>query len=430
MKRYLKMNVLEASVKRIDYVLRNFPRTYVSFSGGKDSGVLLHLVMERAEAICPDRKIGVLIVDLEGQYQATIDYIKNVLDEYHGRIEPYWVCLPLNLRNAVSSYEPFWRCWDEKARSSWIRDLPDRKEMISDPSFFPFFRKGMEFEEFTPAFGEWYANGQKTACFVGIRSDESLNRWRTIASATKARYSNKPWTTKVSDTLYNAYPIYDWQTKDIWIANSRFRWSYNKLYDLMQMAGVSLARQRICQPYGDDQKIGLNLFRVIEPMTWNKVVNRVSGANFGNIYCGTKITGFQKVDLPEGHSWRSYTKYLLASLPDKTRENYTRRFVQFMRWWHKQGSPATEEAIEELPPDARVLNQRSARGTKDKRLARYVRIPDTLPGNLDARKAGPSWRRMAICIIKHDHLCKSLSFTQTKNQQEQIANTLKRYESL
>ena len=33
-------------------------------------------------------------------------------------------------------------------------------------------------------------------------------------------------------SIYNAYPIYDWKTQDIWIANGKFGWTYNHLYDL------------------------------------------------------------------------------------------------------------------------------------------------------------------------------------------------------
>ena len=53
----------------------------------------------------------------------------------------------------------------------------------------------MEFEEFVPEFGKWYANGIKTACLVGIRSDESLNRYRTIKNFTKGTLDGKNWTT-------------------------------------------------------------------------------------------------------------------------------------------------------------------------------------------------------------------------------------------
>jgi predicted phosphoadenosine phosphosulfate sulfurtransferase len=56
------------------------------------------------------------------------------------------------------------------------------KLAINDINYFPFFKDGMEFEEFVPEFGEWYSKGKLTACLVGIRSDESLNRYRTISS--------------------------------------------------------------------------------------------------------------------------------------------------------------------------------------------------------------------------------------------------------
>lgn len=46
---------------------------------------------------------------------------------------------------------------------------------------------------------------------------------------------------------------------------------------------------RVDEPFGNEAKAGLNLFKVIAPDLWVRVVNRVSGANFGNIYSGNKI---------------------------------------------------------------------------------------------------------------------------------------------
>ena len=37
------MNVYEAAIKRLDIIFRDFDNIYVSFSGGKDSGILLNL---------------------------------------------------------------------------------------------------------------------------------------------------------------------------------------------------------------------------------------------------------------------------------------------------------------------------------------------------------------------------------------------------
>ena len=253
-KYFLEQNVLQASIDRIKWTFDNFEKVYLSFSAGKDSTVMLHLTMDEAKK--RNVKIGLLIVDLEGQYKLTIDHIKACIEEYKDYIDLYWVCLPIHLRNAVSVYEPFWKCWDNDRKDDWIRELPDQG--INDMNYFPFFQDGMEFEEFVPEFGEWYAEGKLTACLVGIRTDESLNRFRTIASDSKVKLKNKSYTTLVTDNVYNVYPIYDWRTEDIWIYHAKNKDKrYNKLYELMHKAGLSISQQRICQPYGDDQRRGL-----------------------------------------------------------------------------------------------------------------------------------------------------------------------------
>ncbi len=429
MKKYLEQNVYDAANERIKFIFDNFEKAYVSFSGGKDSGVMLNLVLDYMKGKNIKTKIGVLFVDLEGQYKATIDYIKAVIVENKSLIEPYWICLPLNLRNAVSVFNPFWTCWDSGQKEKWIREMPENCINESNHNF-PFFRKAMEFEEFTVDFGKWYAGDKKTACLIGIRADESLNRYRTIASKEKTTLLEKAWTTKIIENLYNVYPIYDWTTQDIWVGNAKQGWSYNSLYDLFYKAGVGIHDQRICQPYGDDQRIGLNLFRVIEPETWSKVVNRVSGANYGNLYAGSKINGYRKVELPKGHTWKSYTKLLLATLPRELSAHYKKRFVHFMRYWHKTGSPIRKEYHDKIPKEGQLTSDFSTRGKKDKYLLKYKSVPDKIDGDFEAKKMAPTWRRMAACILKNDHLCKSLSYTQTKNQQEKIREMLEKYKNL
>ena len=278
----LKNNVYQEAVERVKFTFDNFEKVYLSFSAGKDSTVMLHLVAQ--EAIKRNQKFGLLIVDLEGQYKLTIEHIYNCIEMYKEHIELYWVCLPLNLRNAVSVYEPFWTCWDKDFKNEWIRELP--LNAISDESYFSFFRKGMEFEEFVPEFGEWYSQGKTTACLVGIRTDESLNRFRTIASKTKTVFKKKQYTTLVTENVFNVYPIYDWTTEDIWIYHAKNpSKNYNRLYELMHKAGLSISQQRICQPYGDDQRRGLWLFHLIEPETWCKVVARVKWCKQWCIVC-------------------------------------------------------------------------------------------------------------------------------------------------
>ncbi len=379
-KRPLGIDVLTAARQRIARVFDDFPRIYVSFSGGKDSSVMTHLVMEEARR--RGRKVGLLLVDLEAQYKITMQFAESIYEMYADCIEPYWIALPIHLRNAVSQFEPQWVCWDPNAKDRWVRKPP--RIAITDESLFPFFRRGMEFEEFVPQFGHWYAQGKLCACFVGIRADESLNRYRTVCGR-KAMFEGIKWTTWCGETLYNAYPIYDWRTEDIWRYLGKYDKPYNKLYDLMHKAGLSIHQARICQPYGDDQRKGLWLYHIIEPETWGKVVARVNGANQGALYAQEtgNVLGRIKITLPPGHTWKSYSQLLMASMPDKTREHYENKIAVFLKWWADRGY---------------------ANG-----------IPDEAPPKDEAAKKAPSWRRIAKSLLRNDYWCKGLSFTQTKS---------------
>lgn len=382
MKTGLGIDVLTAARERIEYAFDNFPRIYVSFSGGKDSSVMLHLVAEEARK--RGVQIGVLLVDLEGQYKLTIEHVHEMLSDYSDVAVPYWVALPITLSNAVSQYEPRWMCWDPDKKNIWVRDPPGMA--ITDESYFPFFHRGMEFEEFTPEFGRWYAQGELTACFVGIRADESLNRYRTIKNEKKETYNGKMWTTKIwGMPVYNVYPIYDWRTADIWRYNGKYYKKYNRLYDLMHKAGLSIHKQRICQPYGYEQRQGLWLFHLIEPETWSKIVARVNGANSGAefVQYSGNVSGQVKVTLPKGHTWSSFCMMLLESMPPHLAEHYRNKIHVFLRWYEERGY-------------------------------RHG-IPEEADPKDEAGRKVPSWRRIAKMLLRNDYWAKGLSFSQTKD---------------
>ena len=121
-KKYQKESVLQASIDRIRKSFDTFKKLYVSFSGGKDSTVMLHLVLQEAKK--RGVKVGVLIIDLEAQYQDTIKHIEKTVTEYADNIDLHWVCGEMLLRNAVSNYDPRWICWDESKKDIWVRQKP------------------------------------------------------------------------------------------------------------------------------------------------------------------------------------------------------------------------------------------------------------------------------------------------------------------
>ena len=234
-----------------------------------------------------NKKFSVLYIDLEAQYKATIDHVKVLIDECEDVIEDwYWCALPLSLRNAVSVIQPKWICWDKKDKSKWVRQMPTgkyKKYIVNEdnyPEEWTWFERGMEFEEFILYFAQWFneKHGGITGAGIGIRSDESLNRFSTIISNKKVRYKDKPWTTQVKfkhlQNVYNFYPIYDWRTEDDWGAVAKLDLKFNEIYELMYKNGVSIHEQRLCQPYGDDQRNGLDQFKALEYETWEKVLNK------------------------------------------------------------------------------------------------------------------------------------------------------------
>jgi predicted phosphoadenosine phosphosulfate sulfurtransferase len=381
MKRGLGLSVLEAAEQRIAWTFDRFPRIYLSGPSGKDSGVMMHLVCQEARR--RGRQVGVLYVDLEGQYTATIAHVERMMADYADVIDPHWVALPLRLRNAVSMAQPYWVCWDPEARDQWVRQPPPGA--VTDGSRYPWFRPAQEFEEFIEGFSHWYAQGRPCACFVGIRSDESLNRWRSIARSRKSRIEGHAWTSWKGGHVVNVYPIYDWRTEDIWTYHGRTGLPYNRLYDLMTAAGLSIHQQRICQPYGDDQRRGLAMWHVIEPDTWSRVVARVAGARYGALYAGKRgnVLGIGAVTLPASHpTWESYVQFLLESLPTQEREHYENKIAVFRHWWREK---------------------------------RGMEMMDEAPHDVEAKRQAPTWRRVAKTILLNDRMCRRLGFSQHRS---------------
>lgn len=390
-KKPLGIDVLSAARERINKTFDEFERIYIAFSGGKDSSVMFHLVME--QAIARNRRVAVMYIDFEAQYRETVEHVREMFETYKDYIDPHWICCPMLLRNAVTNYEPRWMCWEPGKEDIWIRQKP---AMCKTEKDYPFNPAGMEFEEFIVLFADWYSEGKKTAGFIGIRAQESLHRYCAIATWEKRdlMYKDWRWSTKTGETCWNIYPIYDWRTEDIWRFHAVTGKCHNRIYDKMNMAGVKLSQQRLCQPFGDDQRRGLWLYHILEPETWFKLIARVNGANSGSLYIEEKgnINGYHKITKPEGHTWRSFTNLLLQTLPPKTQEHYRYRFRKFIHGWKQRG---------------------------------YDEIPDEAPAELEAKSWAPSWRRMCKVILRNDYWCKGLGQAQPKSEAWQKFKTIK-----
>ncbi len=384
----LYQNVLQASLDRLNWVFDNFDRICVSFSGGKDSTVMFHLTAMLARQY--KRRFSVLFVDWEAQFSHTISHIEAMRKQYEDVIEDfYWVALPLTTPNSVSQFQPEWVCWQEGV--SWVREPPSCA--ITDPDFFPFYRSAMSFEEFVSEFSEWFSASRPAVILIGIRADESYTRFLAIASAKKLRFADdKPWTTATTKGhAYNAYPIYDWKTADIWTWFAQTGEACNELYSLMYQAGVPMRYMRVCEPFGPEQRQGLWLYHVLEPERWALLCGRVSGANSGCLYAAGSGDFYarRQINKPVHLTWREYALALLDSLPAATAEHYRNKVAVYLHWYQTRGFP------DDIPDE-----QEKDTGSKDI----------------------PSWRRICKVLLSNDYWCRGLSFSPTKPSNYQRYN--------
>ena len=418
-----EMNVYDAANERLKFIFDNFERVYVSFSGGKDSGVLLNLAIDYVKANNIQKKIGVKIMDNEANYSYSLEFMHSIIKNNREYLDVYWCCLPITLPCTVSAYDTEWVVWSEKDKDKWVRPRPENDYIVNfDNHPFDFFVENMDDKTFYAMFAEWYAQGQSCANLIGIRADESLNRYRAIMNNKKIMLHEKQWTKKGLNHSYNCYPIYDWKTQDIWTANDRFEWEYNGLYDIFYRAGVKVGNMRVASPFMSESKSSLSLYRVIDPECWARLCARVNGANFV-AHFGKQLS-YKSLKLPNDHTWKSFVKFLLSTLPREPSENFKKRFIQSIKYWARIGRGLSEDIIRELDRNGirYRVNGVTPHGGNNLRRIRIAVPPDHLDELKFHNGEVTSWKRFAVTILKNDHTCKYLGLQppieQAKRQRE------------
>lgn len=414
-KTYLEKNVYDAAVERIDFILDTFPAYYVSCSGGKDSGVLTHLVLERAK-LKGKLPVPVMFFDWETCYKGTVEFVKRIMDRPD--VEPYWLCLPEAEDNGSSIFERYWKPWDPAKRDKWVRPMPTMSYVINQDNMPPEWHEWYDPNSYTlwivKRFGDWLARRKgvdRLANFLGLRTNESYGRHMLVAAA-KDRDKLNPYTYRTKDNgdkTWIVLPLYDWTVEDVWIANGRHAWDYNRTYDRFYLAGKTLQEMRICNALGEVQKKDLDQWHEIEPETWERLVERVQGVNFGALYNNTNLNSL-KTKKPVGMTWHDFTYLLLNSLPPEAKANYEYRFGVILRWFEIYSRDKL--GLEQWWFDTRK---------EAKRFAAEKGISIAFVG---------SWETMANFIIKRDWLCKKYGFAESARTDRSINELFERYKDL
>lgn len=426
-------NVYEAAMYRIQFVFENFERVYLSFSGGKDSGLLLNLLLKYMKENNVNRKLGIMVMDNEANYSQSLEFMHKIIDDNIDLLEVYWCCLPITLPCTVSSYETTYITWGRDDKERWVRPMPKNDYIVNIDNVkklgMDFYEENMHDKDFYDKFSLWFSKGESCANLIGIRTDESLNRFRAIMNDRKETKKGMQWTRKNLGKCFNCYPIYDWRTQDIWVANGKFGFEYNRLYDLFYMSGLNISQMRVASPFMSESKSSLNLYRVIDPQIWARLCARVAGANFLATY--GKQLNYHGFKLPNGHTWKSFVKFLLDTLPEESKKNFKKRFIQSIKYWWRVGRGLSNEVIEDLKRNNIyfVLGEKTRHGRQDKYCVRML-PPDHLDMLKSHNSEVTSWKRYGITILKNDHTCKYLGLMPTLEQQKRQKEIQNKYKKI
>jgi predicted phosphoadenosine phosphosulfate sulfurtransferase len=335
-KEHLTTNVWEEALIRMRYLYESFDKVVVSFSGGKDSTAVLNLAIEVAKE---KNKLPVKAVffDEEAIHPPTIEYVERMRKNPNVDLE--WYCLEFQHRNACSNDEPFWYTWDKDKEDLWVREMPKNKNVITEH---PKFKKGMSFQDFGTHLYD--RKDGRVAMVTGIRTQESLRRYRIIASKKNDAYINGRSEGKTNQ--YRCFPIYDWSSEDVWLAVNKFGWDYNHTYDVFnktKMYGKFLG-QRVCPPYGEEPLRGLWIYAQCFPEMWHKMLDRVQGVATAWRYANTELYGSSK-GKPENITYKQYTDVILDSYEENAKNDVKRTINSYIKGHQRITNMPIEDTV-------------------------------------------------------------------------------------
>lgn len=308
---YLQKTVLQAAKERMAWIFDAFANVVVSVSGGKDSSVLADLA--HREAGKRGRILNVFFLDQEAEYQSSIDIVRYITALPN--VKAWWFQCPYMMTNATSYTEEMLYAWQPGAE--WMRDK-EPASIHESPSGAP--------DRFYP-FIDWFEQqwGADTCFLVGLRSEESLNRYGAVTRNPAVPGVN--WSSKATKSkAVKLYPLYDWTFEDIWTYLGDTKIPYNKVYDWMWVKGFNIQEMRVSNLIHERAFKSLATLQEFEPDTYDRLQRRLGGVHTAAIYAKEQ-TVYATTKRPDNFkTWLDYRNFLLETLPNGNGQAFLDRF--------------------------------------------------------------------------------------------------------
>lgn len=275
-------DVLNAAIDRVKEVYEQGHRIVVSFSGGKDSTVLLEVCI-LAAAETGRLPVEVIMRDEEIMFPGTYEYAMRVAKR--DEVNFTWLVANQPIINIYNRKEPYFWVFDPMLKpEQWVRTPPDfatftndkNIELMTTPKRFPVIE------------------GQSLYAGIGLRVQESRGRLYGI-------FSSKSHITKPNRYgVRNLRPIYDWTDGDVWKAIGDNGWDYNSAYNVLAKAGHKANELRIAPPTMNSY--GARTLKTAAdawPRWFNKVCDRLPGVSAVVKFGMRAVTPARKL----GESW-------------------------------------------------------------------------------------------------------------------------------
>lgn len=271
------IDVVEAAKVRITNVFRNGLPVYMSFSGGKDSLCLAHVVLTLIQdgKIDPHQLI-VQFIDEEAIFPCIEDKVKEWRKTFlltGAKFE--WYCLECrhyNCFNQLTNDESF-ILWDKRKRDVWIRQPP-----TFAITYHPMLRPRLDtYQDFLPRINVGGIS------ITGVRAAESIQRLQNVASMLTA---GKQITGK-----QHILPLYDWTNNDVWLYLLNNHIDIPEIYLFLWQAGTGKSQLRVSQFFSVDTARSLVKMNEYYPDLMDRVIRREPNAYLAALYWDSEMFG-------------------------------------------------------------------------------------------------------------------------------------------